>query len=126
MTESADTIYAEATMAGAAGVAIVRVSGPASREILVGLTEKTPVPRVARRVKLVSPSDRDIIDHGLVLWFPGPGSFSGEDVAEFHVHGGRAVVAEVFAAKATLFGLDCRLMCGFRCYIFAGRIGTTA
>ena len=93
VTESADTIYAEATMAGAAGVAIVRVSGPASREILVGLTEKTPVPRVARRVKLVSPSDRDIIDHGLVLWFPGPGSFSGEDVAEFHVHGGRAVVA---------------------------------
>ncbi|SVD59590.1 uncharacterized protein METZ01_LOCUS412444, partial [marine metagenome] len=76
VTESADTIYAEATMAGAAGVAIVRVSGPASREILLGLTGKIPVPRIARHVKLVSPSDGDIIDHGLVLWFPGPGSFS--------------------------------------------------
>ena len=98
VTESADTIYAEATMAGAAGVAIVRVSGPASREILLGLSGKIPVPRVARHVKLVSPTDGDIIDHGLVLWFPGPGSFTGEDVAEFHVHGGRAVVGCLMGA----------------------------
>jgi tRNA modification GTPase len=104
-TGSADTIYAEATMVGAAGVAIIRVSGPASGVILRGLTGRIPAPRVASYSKLVSPTDGEIIDHGLVLWFPGPGSFSGEDVAEFHVHGGRAVVACLVGAIREFSGV---------------------
>jgi len=75
----------------------VRVSGPQARAVLGALAGKVPEPRLAMRVQL-----RDFnggpIDDALALWFPGPGSATGEDIAEFHIHGGRAVLAALLAA----------------------------
>ena len=93
-----ETIYAEATAGGVAGVAIVRLSGPNAADILEDLAGALPVPRRASHRRLLSPSDGDLIDEALVLWFPRPHSFTGEDVAEFHLHGGRAVIGGLFKA----------------------------
>ena len=93
-----ETIYAEATAGGVAGVAIVRLSGPNAADILEGLAGPLPVPRKATYRNLRFPFDGDLIDQALVLWFPNPHSFTGEDVVEFHVHGGRAVVESLFRA----------------------------
>ena len=87
-----ETIYAEAPAAGVAGVAVVRLSGPNAAHILEELAGPLPSPRRASHRPLFSPVDGDLIDRGLVLWFPKPHSFTGEDVVEFHLHGGRAVV----------------------------------
>jgi len=92
------TIFAPATARGRAGVAIVRVSGPMAGASLERLAGGLPTPRLARFVALSDPATGETIDRGLVLWFPGPASFTGEDVAEFHVHGGPAVVAALLAA----------------------------
>jgi len=89
-----DTIYALSSGQPPSGVAVVRLSGPASRFVVETITESLPVPRVATLRNLKDGSG-DIVDRGLVLWFPGPASFTGEDCAELHVHGGRAVVAAV-------------------------------
>ena len=88
-----ETIYAEATSVGAAGVAVVRVSGSSAGVVLERLAGKKITPRRATRVDLYSLSGGELLDTALVLWFPRPHSFTGEDTAEFHVHGGRAVVA---------------------------------
>jgi tRNA modification GTPase len=91
-----DTIFALASGRGHAGVAVVRLSGPAAGPALADLTRKAlPPPRLARRARLYR-SAAETIDSGLVMWFPAPASFTGEDVAEFHVHGGRAVLAAMF------------------------------
>jgi tRNA modification GTPase len=99
------TIFAPATAHGRAGVAIVRVSGPETAAALQALTGRSPPP--PRRAVLRRIADRcdEPIDEGLVLWFPAPGSFTGEDVAEFHLHGGRAVVDGLVAALAARPGL---------------------
>ncbi|MEE2694657.1 MAG: tRNA uridine-5-carboxymethylaminomethyl(34) synthesis GTPase MnmE [Pseudomonadota bacterium] len=97
-TGQGETIYAEATASGVAGVAIVRLSGPKALDILEGLAGPLPSPRKATLRRLISPSDGDLIDQALVLWFPKPHSFTGEDVAELHLHGGRAVVDSLFNA----------------------------
>lgn len=87
-----DTIYALASGVGRAGVALIRLSGPAARFCVNSLTRKPiPPPRKAVLRTLKGQDDRPI-DQALVLWFVAPGSMTGEDVAEFHVHGGRAVV----------------------------------
>jgi tRNA modification GTPase len=101
----ADTIYAAATAPGRAAVAVVRVSGSAARETVTRLAGRAPAPRRAaiRRLRTAS---GEILDQALVLWFPGPGSYTGEDCAEFHVHGGQAVVS---ALLAELDGLGLRL-----------------
>src|ERR1700738_490588 len=78
-------------------IAIVRVSGPQAGPALTLLAGKIPVPRMATRALLRDASQQPI-DDAVVLWFPGPASATGEDVAEFHVHGGRAVLAALFAA----------------------------
>lgn len=85
------TIYAMASGGPPSGVAVMRVSGPACRTVLEATIGRVPAPRVAT---LASIRDRSgsPIDRGLVLWFPAPGSFTGEDVIEFQVHGSRAVV----------------------------------
>ncbi len=85
------TIYAMASGGAPSGVAVMRVSGPACRAVLATTIGRVPAPRVAT---LASIRDRSgsPIDRGLVLWFPAPGSFTGEDVIEFQVHGSRAVV----------------------------------
>jgi tRNA modification GTPase len=96
---SRDTIYSLSSGAGRAGVAVIRVSGPQAAAAVKALAGRIPEPRRASLRRLRHPLDGVAIDEGLVLWLPGPQSFTGEDSAEFHVHGGRAVVA------ATLDGL---------------------
>ncbi|HYU13417.1 MAG TPA: tRNA uridine-5-carboxymethylaminomethyl(34) synthesis GTPase MnmE [Stellaceae bacterium] len=93
----ADTIYAPATPAGRAAIAIIRLSGPEAGPALAALAEKLPPARLARHVRLRDPADGEEIDDGLALWFPGPKSVTGEDVAELHVHGSRAVLAALMA-----------------------------
>ncbi|NBC32676.1 MAG: tRNA uridine-5-carboxymethylaminomethyl(34) synthesis GTPase MnmE [Alphaproteobacteria bacterium] len=102
----ADTIFAVATGAGRAAIAIVRLSGPQAGAALEALTGRPlPPPRHAALRTLREPGSGAVLDRGLVLWFPGPHSASGEDMAEFHVHGGRAVLAGLCAALAALPGL---------------------
>jgi tRNA modification GTPase len=93
-----DTIYAPATAAGRAAIAIIRLSGPEAGPALAALAGKLPPPRIARHVRLRDPESGAALDDGLALWFPGPHSVTGEDVAELHVHGSRAVLAAVMAA----------------------------
>lgn len=78
---------------------MVRVSGPQAGKVVTALAGKMPAPRMATRALLRDVGQRPI-DDAVVLWFPGPASATGEDVAEFHVHGGRAVLAALFAALA--------------------------
>ncbi|WP_244522228.1 tRNA uridine-5-carboxymethylaminomethyl(34) synthesis GTPase MnmE [Bradyrhizobium embrapense] len=80
-------------------MAIVRLSGPMAESVIAGLAGKTPAPRMATRA-LIRDSNHQPIDDAVVLWFPGPASATGEDVAEFHVHGGRAVLAALLDAIA--------------------------
>jgi tRNA modification GTPase len=95
-----ETIFALASAAGRAGVAVVRVSGPEARGALMGLAGELPLPRAATLRTLKHGNTE--IDRALVLWFPAPHSFTGEDVAEFHLHGGRAVRESLFAALTEL------------------------
>ncbi|HVB18525.1 MAG TPA: tRNA uridine-5-carboxymethylaminomethyl(34) synthesis GTPase MnmE [Stellaceae bacterium] len=99
---ASDTIYAPATAAGRAAIAIVRLSGPEAGPALKALTGKLPPPRVARHVRVRDPGSGEGIDDGLALWFPGPRSVTGEDVAELHLHGSRAVLTAVMAALGRL------------------------
>jgi tRNA modification GTPase len=91
------TIFALSSGRPPSAIAIVRVSGPQAAAALTSLAGKMPVPRMATRA-LLRDAKQTPVDDAVVLWFPGPGSATGEDVAEFHVHGGRAVLAAVFAA----------------------------
>jgi tRNA modification GTPase len=93
-----DTIFALSSAPGRAGVAVIRVCGPQARHCIIALAGGPMiVPRVATLRRLRDEAGQ-AIDQALILWFPGPASFSGEDMAEFHVHGGRAVVARILAA----------------------------
>jgi tRNA modification GTPase len=91
------TIFALSSGRPPSAISMVRLSGPEAGLALTALAGKIPVPRVATRVLLRDGSGQPI-DDAVVLWFPGPASATGEDVAEFHVHGGRAVLAALFAA----------------------------
>jgi tRNA modification GTPase len=95
-----DTIFALASAPGRAGVAVVRLSGPEAGPAISALGGGLPAPRqaVLRRLRFQG----DEIDQALVLWFPAPASFTGEDVAEFHLHGGRAVREALFSALVAL------------------------
>ena len=99
---SPDTIFAPATAPGRAAVAVLRISGPATREALMHIAGRVPEPRRASLAALRG--DGALLDRALVLWFPGPNSFTGEDSAEFQLHGGRAVVAAVLRALAAVPG----------------------
>jgi len=93
-----DTIYAPATGAGRAAVAVLRVSGPRAADAVRALAGALPRPRRAALRQLTH--NGVALDDALVLWFEGPASYTGEDAAEFHVHGGRAVVEAVLQALA--------------------------
>lgn len=94
-----DTIVALATGAGRAGVAVIRLSGPEAGAALSALTARAlPTPRMATREAFCDPRTGLSLDDGLALWFPGPASFTGEDVAELHIHGGPAVIAAIIDA----------------------------
>jgi len=101
-----DTIYALASGAGRAGIAVIRLSGPAAREALAALTPGKPLPgpRMASRRWLVDPATGEKLDDGVVLLFPGPASYTGEDVVELQIHGGAASIAAVTAVLALLPG----------------------
>jgi tRNA modification GTPase len=101
-----DTIYALSSAPGRAGVAVIRLSGPQAADALAALLGggRLPGERHAALRKLRD-SDGTLLDEGMVLWFPRPHSFTGEDVVELQVHGGRAVLGAIFAALARLPGL---------------------
>jgi tRNA modification GTPase len=95
-----DTICALSSGALPAGVAVVRVSGPAAADAARAVAGILPPPRRARLSTFRNPDTGEAVDRGLALWFPGPASFTGEDCVEFHCHGGRAVVAALLTALA--------------------------
>ena len=90
------TIYALSTGSGVSGVAIIRVSGPETAKIIKSLTQKEiPTPRMASLRKINNINTSELIDEGIIIWFPGPESYTGEDMAEIHIHGSKAVVIAV-------------------------------
>ncbi len=102
------TIYALSTGPGISGVAIVRVSGTEVKKIIQLLTNKPlPSPRIATLRKINKINTSELIDEGIILWFPGPESYTGEDMAEFHIHGSKAVIEALHASIAEIE--NCRL-----------------
>jgi tRNA modification GTPase len=110
MTTERDTIFALSSGRPPAAIAVIRISGPHAGIALRALTGRLPQPRHATLVRVRDPAggeiiDEDVIDEGLALWFPGPGSETGEDIAELQIHGGRAVIAATLGALGKLPGL---------------------
>ena len=102
------TIYALSSGPGIAGVAVIRVSGEDTSKVIKLITGKDlPVPRVATLREMNNINTNELIDEGLVIWFPGPQSYTGEDLAEFHVHGSRAVIAALHTSISKI--KNCRL-----------------
>ena len=90
------TIYALSSGPGVSGVAIIRVSGPESKNVINKLTKGPfPKPKMAEVKKINKINTNELIDEGIVIWFPGPNSYTGEDMAEFHVHGSIAVIKAI-------------------------------
>lgn len=92
-----DTIFALASPPGRSAVALVRISGRACYKILASITPKIPEPRKAALRVLSDPATGAVIDKALVVWFPGPASYSGEDCIELSLHGSQAVIARLFS-----------------------------
>jgi tRNA modification GTPase len=88
------TIFAVASGTGQAAITVLRISGPHSARILDGLCRRRPPPRVAA-LRTLRNRFAEVLDRAIVLWLPGPGSYTGEDSAELHLHGGRAVLAAI-------------------------------
>ncbi len=101
---TADTIFALSSGAPPAAIAIIRISGPAAFDAVKAMAGRVPSPRRASLAVLKHPESGEVLDRALVLVFPGPATASGEDLAEFHLHGGRAVVR---AVEGVLAGLPC-------------------
>ncbi|EFH12266.1 tRNA uridine-5-carboxymethylaminomethyl(34) synthesis GTPase MnmE [Teichococcus cervicalis] len=93
-----DTIFALASGAGRAAISLLRLSGPDSALVLTRLAGRLPRPRQASLRRLRHPETGELLDEALLLWFPAPRSYTGEDSAELHLHGGRAVLEGVSAA----------------------------
>ena len=102
------TIYALSTGPGISGVAIIRVSGEETKNVIKQLTSASlPKPRMATLRKINKFNSSELIDQGVILWFPGPESYTGEDMAEFHIHGSKAVID---ALQGSISKIDnCRL-----------------
>jgi hypothetical protein len=117
-TAADDTIFALSSGQGKAGVAVIRISGPQAERCLAALSDPGPTgtkakappafpaPRVAALRRLYEPGTHELLDQALVLWMPGPRSFTGEDTVELHVHGSRAVVQGVTQALIALNSSD--------------------
>ena len=102
------TIYALSTGSGISGVAIIRISGPEASLVIKSLTGKEiPKPRMATLRKINNINSSELIDEGIIIWFPGPESYTGEDMAEIHVHGGNAVIQAVHSSISKI--KNCRL-----------------
>jgi len=90
------TIYALSSGPGVSGVAVIRISGSETSKVIKKLTNKEiPQPRMATLRKINNINTSELIDEGIIIWFPGPESYTGEDMAEIHVHGGKAVIMTV-------------------------------
>jgi tRNA modification GTPase len=100
-----DTIFALSSGQPPAGIAVVRISGPDAGAALTALAGRLPEPRRASYRRLTDPVSSGVLDEALILWFPGPKTSTGEDLAELHLHGGRAVVAAVLASLSQMNGL---------------------
>src|ERR1043166_7821318 len=105
MISDRDTIFALSSGRPPVAIAVIRVSGPRARTALETLSGRVPEPRRAGFARLRDGPGGDVLDEAVTLWFPGPHSETGEDVAEFQVHGGRAVVAAVLGALGQVEGL---------------------
>ena len=102
------TIYALSSGPGISGVAIIRVSGLKTAKVIKSLTgSELPTPRVATLRNINKINTSELIDQALVLWFPGPESYTGEDMAEFHVHGSKAVIEALHTSISKIE--ECRL-----------------
>jgi tRNA modification GTPase len=102
------TIYALSSGPGLAGVAIIRISGLEASIVIKSLTGKElPKPRMATLRKINNINTSELIDEGIIIWFPGPESYTGEDMAEIHVHGGRAVIDAIHGTISNF--KNCRL-----------------
>ena len=102
------TIYALSSGAGVSGIAVIRVSGKNAADVVKKVTRsKLPKPRVATVKKFNKNGGKQVIDTGVIIWFPGPNSYTGEDLAEFHVHGSRAVINAMHSTISKI--KNCRL-----------------
>ena len=102
------TIFALSSGPGISGVAVIRISGLKTKEILEKIaTGPFPEPRVASLKKIIEIQTKDLIDEGILIWFPGPKSYTGEDMAEIHIHGSRAVIQSILDNISKIEG--CRL-----------------
>ena len=102
------TIYALSSGPGVSGIAIIRVSGKQASKVIKSLTgSKLPTPKMATLKKLSKNGQKELIDEGVIIWFPGPNSYTGEDLAEFHVHGSRAVITAMHSEISKI--KNCRI-----------------
>ena len=102
------TIFSLSSGPGVSGVAIIRISGPDCKKIIDKMVNSPlPAPRVATLKKINKINTNELIDQGLILWFPGPESYTGEDLLEFHVHGSRAVIDAIIKSISEI--KNCRL-----------------
>ena len=102
------TIYALSTGPGISGIAVIRISGENTKKVIKLLTGKDiPEPRVATLRKINKINTSELIDEGIILWFPGPESYTGEDMAEIQVHGSKAVIDAIHTSISTIE--NCRL-----------------
>ena len=102
------TIYALSSGPGLSGISVIRISGPNTRKVLKNITFlPLPNPKVASLRKFKDPQTQELIDEGILLWFPGPKSYTGEDMAEIHVHGSKAVIDTIHRTLSKIDG--CRL-----------------
>ena len=87
------TIYALSSGIGVSGIAVVRISGSETKKVISELTDKPfPIPRFATLKKVNNSNKTGLIDEGIIIWYPAPNSYTGEDMAEIQVHGSRAVI----------------------------------
>ena len=102
------TIYALSSGSGISGIAVIRISGQETREIITKMTSGSfPKAKQATLKKISKIESKEVIDQGIVIWFPGPESYTGEDMAEFHVHGSVAVIEAIQASVSKI--ANCRL-----------------
>ena len=102
------TIYALSSGSGISGIAVIRVSGKNTTNVIKHLTgDSLPAPRTATLRKFNKNGEKNLIDEGIIIWFPAPNSYTGEDLAEFHVHGSRAVINAMHLAISKI--KNCRL-----------------
>ena len=100
--------YALSSGSGISGIAVIRISGPETKEIIRKMTSGSfPKAKQATLKKISKIESKEVIDQGIVIWFPGPESYTGEDMAEFHVHGSVAVIEAIQASVSKI--ANCRL-----------------